>query len=128
MFTNVLVAVDGSEPAHKAAKFAADLAERYGAKLTILCVWSPVEDLGRSEAEEIVDREAHALEDGRHGWITRVAKFGDPAAVVIDYAQEDKIDLIVIGSRGRSGMTSLLLGSVSHRVATHAPCTCITVR
>lgn len=128
MFEHVLACVDGSEQAHKAALLAGDLAERYGAKLTLLCVWSEAADLAQSFANEVVDREAKSL-NGRHNVrLSRVVEFGDAARVIVDRAQNDGVDLIVIGSRGRSGVMSLVLGSVSQSVVSHATCTCVVVR
>ena len=50
------------------------------------------------------------------------------AAAIVDYAQRSSIDLIVLGTHGRSGMSQLLVGSVAERVVRTAPCPVLTVR
>jgi nucleotide-binding universal stress UspA family protein len=57
-----------------------------------------------------------------------VAMEGDPAAVLLELAQQESADLIVMGTRGRTGLRRLLLGSVSQKVMTYAPCAVLTVR
>jgi len=53
---------------------------------------------------------------------------GNPTEIILDYAKRTKADVIVMGSRGLSGLKGLLLGSVSSQVNHHAPCTCIIVK
>ena len=51
-----------------------------------------------------------------------------PAAAIVDYAKDKRIDLIVAGTHGRGGVARLLLGSVTERVVRTAPCPVLTVR
>ena len=60
--------------------------------------------------------------------VETVVRGGYPAEQILRYARQQKIDIIVMGSRGLSNLKGLLLGSVSHRVNNLAECTCITVR
>ena len=53
---------------------------------------------------------------------------GDPREVLVDIAFAEKTDLLVVGSRGRTGIARLLLGSVASHVAAHAPCSVLIVR
>ena len=53
---------------------------------------------------------------------------GDPADSILRCIETDNIDCVVMGSRGLSNLKGIFLGSVSHKVANHAPCTCITVK
>jgi nucleotide-binding universal stress UspA family protein len=53
---------------------------------------------------------------------------GNPADRILECINEDNIDCVVMGSRGLSELKGLFLGSVSNKVANHAPCTCITVK
>jgi len=53
---------------------------------------------------------------------------GNPADRILEGIAEENIDCVVMGSRGLSDWKGLFLGSVSHKVANHAPCTCITVK
>jgi nucleotide-binding universal stress UspA family protein len=56
------------------------------------------------------------------------AREGDPAEVIIELANEQQADLIVVGSRGLTGIKRFLLGSVSNKVSHHAPCSVMIVR
>lgn len=53
---------------------------------------------------------------------------GDPAGRILDTIRDEGIDCVVMGSRGLGDLQGLFLGSVSHKVSNHAPCTCITVK
>lgn len=150
MFKNILVAVDGSPAAHKAVEVVASLASQSAGSITVLHVLPragsavvPEElapyltaehiqmteaDFLRSSAEEIVENEAAFLRSQGHKKVERYVEIGDPAHTIIQYATSHGVDVIVIGSRGRSDLAQLMLGSVSHKVAQLSPCTCITVR
>jgi nucleotide-binding universal stress UspA family protein len=60
--------------------------------------------------------------------VNSIAREGDPAAVILDVAREEKIDLIVLGSRGLGTLQGLLVGSVSSKVNRLSDCCCITVK
>lgn len=128
--------IDFGEPSRNAIAFAADLARRYGAELTLVHVHAPPvpaatelfvapPDLGEAAAAEAarmieVDRrEAEALV-GRS--VTAGVLLGDPAAELVRFALEDGADLLVLGTHGRRGVSRLVLGSVAERVAREAPC------
>ncbi len=53
---------------------------------------------------------------------------GDPRGALLDEARREKVDLIVVGSHGRSGVAKLVLGSVASHIMTHAPCSVLVVR
>jgi nucleotide-binding universal stress UspA family protein len=57
-----------------------------------------------------------------------IVKVGDPLRRVVEYARDESIDLIVLGTHGRSGVAHLFLGSVAERVVRTAPCPVLTVR
>jgi nucleotide-binding universal stress UspA family protein len=79
------------------------------------------------EAERRLQEQADAL--GREGLtVDWVAKEGDPVAVIAHEAQDRGVDLIAMGTHGRSGLAHLLLGSTAERVVQHAPCPVLTVR
>ena len=59
--------------------------------------------------------------------ITTTVLGGDPAPAILDHAREVGADMIVLGSRGLGDLKGLVMGSVSHQVASLAPCTCVTV-
>ena len=148
-FKRVLVAVDGSENSKRASRVALRIAERNGAGLIILNVIPGITYLGalasrapvpqstydqyynyaNKEAREIVDREV-ANAKGRvvdvKGLAVRTMK--TIVQEIVELAAQEKVDLIVIGTRGLGGFKKLLLGSVSSGVVTHADCSVLVVR
>jgi nucleotide-binding universal stress UspA family protein len=78
-------------------------------------------------AESVLARESRVLEDESID-VTTHAREGDPAEVIIDVAQEEGADLIVVGARGLSALQRFLLGSVSSKLSHHAPTSVMVVR
>ncbi|TFH86416.1 universal stress protein [Billgrantia azerbaijanica] len=146
MFKTLLVPVDGSEHAKKALAVACQLARQNDATLHILhipealahettLVWgigaialeASREDLERT-GRQVVDR---AAEDARQQGAPRVETIiaqGEPARTIVSEARKSGADAIVMGSRGLSDITGLIVGSTSHKVSHAATCTVITVR
>ena len=81
----------------------------------------------RRELTAYVEQEAAAL-NGRGLVATAVTRDGDPGAEIVAVAKELDADLVVMGSRGQSGLASMVLGSVSRKVLSHAPCSVLIVR
>jgi nucleotide-binding universal stress UspA family protein len=140
MFKTIIVPVDGSEGANKAAKFAGVLARQAGAELTLMHVYdAPTASAmglarqSREEMEHIKEEIAkgsfQAAEKELEGMpVKHYVTLGHPSHEIVSYAQQVKADLIVMGSRGQSQMEGLLLGSVSDRVVHHAHCAVTVVR
>jgi len=141
MFDKILVAFDGSEPSEHALGFAIDIAARYGAELDILTVVPrvmmpvfPDEGFGAApitaaqDLGEYQDRMRASYRNALREAEQRVKKShpdlnvktmleeGRPSATIVDKAESDGVDLIVIGSRGLGGITGWILGSTSRRV------------
>lgn len=74
-----------------------------------------------------VEAELKARKQGVNALRSRV-ETGDPAATIVSVATAEKVDMLVMGSRGLGDIQGLLLGSVSHKVAHLAPCTVVTVK
>ncbi len=150
MYTHLLVPVDGSDSAKHAVQAAADLAERYGAALTLIHVLTqsgsraiPEEleaytklehmrltehDLIRSAGNEIL-KAAETLARGIGAKTCKaVLMTGDPATCIADYIERNGVDLIVMGRRGLGDFAGVFLGSVSHKVAQASDCSCLTVK
>ncbi|HEX9438443.1 MAG TPA: universal stress protein [Roseiflexaceae bacterium] len=132
MFRNIVVAVDGSRHASDALDLAIDLAQRYQATLTLLHAFPHVSDLlGTPQYEHLLAARTligeRLLESAR-------AQVGDavpvetqliegpPAPAILRVADDQRADLIVMGSRGHGQLGGLLLGSVSNAIAQRAPC------
>lgn len=138
MVTKILAAYDGSEPAGLAYRFALDLAKRYGADLLVLAVARPPEPPEDVETEAVLESaEAHyqelfdalkpeATNQGLTPRFEVVA--GHPANQIVYRAEQDRVDLIVVGHRGKGFFERLLQGSVSKQVVTHAHCPVLVVR
>jgi nucleotide-binding universal stress UspA family protein len=142
MFRNVLVPIDGSRQAAQALSEAVDLVVLANARLTVMtCMPSPAKTrLGGGLAlgvdrEDLhaAEREYQALIDGAVAAlpadvsVTKVLSRGRPADAIVAQARSGQHDLIVMGSRGRGDIRSLLLGSVSHQVLHTSPTAVLVV-
>jgi nucleotide-binding universal stress UspA family protein len=138
----IIVPVDGSEPANRAARFAAKLAGDANAALSLVHVFDPppaavmgLEAKSREEIEQIMSEDAKTSFDAALAAIgftpltiaTQVL-IGHPAPEIIRFAADSGADLLVMGSRGRSELRGLLLGSVSEQVMRRATCPVTIVR
>lgn len=150
----ILVPTDGSEGAKKAAAFAGDIARSLGASVIVLTVQDEEEIIqyawGAGESPSETPYAQMSIEDIR-GMIDKRAKnkelpetvaalgeldtdtesvveWGHPVGEICRIAKERGVDLIVIGSHGRSGFARVVLGSVSNAVANEAPCPVTVVR
>jgi nucleotide-binding universal stress UspA family protein len=137
----IVVGTDGSESAARAVREAARLARMTGARLVIVSAFSDLhpyrehiqsggqEDLVHlgAVADQLLMRAAAEV-DGDDIGMETVSRQGDPAQVLADVATEENAQLIIVGDRGLSGVERFLLGSVSHKVSHHAPCSVLIVR
>ena len=139
MFKSILLGVDGSPHALKAAKVAGELARAMQADLRIVAAYDPVPPyLGEPNLlDTIAARQKHAEEIIRAalkevGQTPTEVKTemleGSAAEVIIEVANTRKTDLIVVGSRGLGKLAGLLLGSQSQKIIQHAPCPVLVVR
>ena len=133
---NVLVATDFSPPSDVALTYARALARTFGASLHVLHV---VENFflrpTPSDPHAIVATKTRTLherltDDDRHALHAKaIVEVSDaPADAIVEYARTATIDLIVMGTHGRSAMSHILVGSVAERVVRGAPCPVLTVR
>lgn len=139
MFKNILLAVDGSEHALKAAGIAGDFARQMGADLRVVTAFDPVPNyLGEPNLQNAIDERlaqarqvlAAALE--QIGEIPAELKTdileGPAAEAILGVAEVRGNDLIIMGTRGLGRLTGLLLGSHSQKVVSHAACPVLLVR
>jgi nucleotide-binding universal stress UspA family protein len=145
LFSKILVPIDGSEPSFHAARVAINIANKFNSEIIVLYV---VVSPSKSEYANLtglvtpkqIDRIIENAKNESKNWFTKiedkvkeenpnikismkviltgVAVYGE----IIQYAQQESIDLIVIGTRGRSGIKKLLLGSTASGVVTYANC------
>jgi nucleotide-binding universal stress UspA family protein len=140
----ILVAVDFGEASDAALNYGRELARTFGSTLQILHVVEnvmsryatefafaaypevqmQVEDAARKRLVGMVSNEDRERLGAAPVLRTSMA----PAVAIVDYAREERVDLIVMGTHGRGTVAHLLMGSVAERVVRSAPCPVLTVR
>lgn len=145
LISNILVAYDGSENSNQALDYAKELAQlNANSKVHILTAWmAPMgmasyevnahiryDEILKSHEEDAKSKLAEA--ESRVAEIKERCQFnqvqGHPSTTIVNYAEENGIDLIVLGNRGLSGVKKLFLGSVSNRVVQDAPCAVLVIK
>jgi len=135
----VLVATDGSEQATKAVKRALELAEKEGAKVTLISVayysMDGFDDMPLKIQEKLQAEANEALAKGKSLFDkkgidveTEMQAGLVPANNIIRKAKEGKFDLILIGSTGLSGLQRIMMGSTAVKIAMYAPCSVSIIR
>ena len=134
-FSKILCPVDFSDATSSVNEYASILAKSTGASITYLFVSVPevaMSTFGVSvPAEDHANSMQYLLEvvptipdiESEH-----VLLFGTPASEIIDYANGNEIDLIVMGTHGRTGLTRLLMGSVAEAVVRSSECPVLTLK
>jgi nucleotide-binding universal stress UspA family protein len=138
----ILVPIDFSPNADAVLEWAAHLAEEHGSRLVLLHAYHLPVDFQqlegaylppdfrtqvKSDTAQNLERYAAPLRE-RGLTVETVIREGYPASVIEDEAGERNVDLLVIGTRGHTGLKHLLLGSVAERVVQKAPCPVLTVK
>ncbi|HEV3093276.1 MAG TPA: universal stress protein [Solirubrobacteraceae bacterium] len=145
MFKSIVVGTDGSDTAGQAVRQAVDLAKSVGAGLEIVSAYEPVpaqrlreerrempEDLQwainpREDVEATLEAAAQIARDAGVP-VNVYPRQGDPADAILDVAEEQGADLIIVGNKGMTGAKRFLLGSVPNKVSHHAPCSVLIIR
>ena len=145
MFSRIVVGTDGSETAKRAVHEAAELAKQTGASLDVVSAFEPVAGSRlreeRLQAPSDIEHAVNPHEDvnailaeaerdvGESDVKVRTfARQGEAADAILDVAEEENADLIVVGNKGMTGAKRFLLGSVPNKVSHHAPCSVLIVR
>ena len=137
----ILVAVDGSDYSDKAIQYACAIGPPLGAEVILLHIVpmlvsaTPYGDTVSDQpflalqkvGEDILSR-AKSLAISGNCPVTDLIDHGDPAIKIIEMADERNVDLIIMGSRGLSGIKRLFTGSISDKVASQASCPVMIVR
>jgi|SRR5215216_2623873 len=145
--SRLLVAVDGSDTSMNAADYAIIVAKNNTNEAEIFVInvidlppifkmlpsdtRKQLISIGRREANQMLDTVAEMAK--RHGMEKKinaeiVETSTSAADAIIRYAEEKDVDLIVVGTRGRSGMSKALLGSVASKIVTYSACSVLVVR
>jgi nucleotide-binding universal stress UspA family protein len=145
MYSSIVVGTDGSETATEAVRQAIDLAKAVGGKLQIVSAYEPVSNqriraetrdvpkdaewmINPREDVEATLKEAREQAEEAGVAVETFARQGDPADAILDVAEEQGSDLIVVGNKGMTGAKRFLLGSVPNKVSHHAPSSVLIIR
>jgi nucleotide-binding universal stress UspA family protein len=140
----ILAPTDFSAHSEHAVRFACGLAQRLGAELHLINVLSEIIPAGPDPLlmpimppqfyQENEERAKVTLGKllkpawGKPTAVTTAVQWGSPVEAIVDYAKEQQVDLIVIATHGRTGLSHVLLGSVAERIVREAPCPVLTIR
>lgn len=140
----ILIALDDSPHSDRALEFVTRMRWPAGSRVIVLSTLQPLASTlaaaeepnpvlpellreQRERLEGLVARAEGTLRESGFSTEGRVLA-GDPREALLQVAQNERADLLVVGSRGRTGITKLMLGSVSSHVVTHAPCSVLVVK
>lgn len=143
MIKKILIPTDGSEYSRYAVDYAVKLCTALKAEIVLLSVvdvryemydvysevQTPVqiEELMREQISRALDKHAAGIQD-KGITVKKILRTGDVIQEVLDVVTEEGIDLIVIGTHGRKGISRFLLGSTTEKLVRSAPCPVLTVR
>ena len=135
MYRHILISTDGSELAERGVAHGLALAKSIGAKVSVIYVVEPITEMTTSEFLEAVARLAEQRKKQATSVLVRAAnvakeaevscqtievEHGQPHQAIIAAAEDKGCDLIVMSSHGRSGLSMLLIGSVTNKVLSYA--------
>jgi nucleotide-binding universal stress UspA family protein len=144
--SRILVPVDFSDASRTVLEYAIDMAESFGARVELLHVWDlpgyvrpdltvwvgDVSGTYAEQAQQSANEHMSRLVDDAglkdHASVDTRVLCGTPHATILELLDGETYDLVVMGTRGRTGLAHALLGSVAERVVRHAPCPVLTVR
>ena len=134
MYRHILIPTDGSKPAERGVMHGLALAKSLGAKVSVIFVVEPFSEMSgrfldvvsryaelrKEQATDVLDRTARAAKDAGVSCETIQVENEQPHQAIIAAAADKGCDLIVMSSHGHSGLSVLLLGSVTNKVLTQA--------
>jgi len=146
MFNKILVALDGSDHATKALGTAIEMAQRCDSEMILFyalqvrslraeyeqvvtkAARDAYREAGNQQKEDILSRAEKLARDQGVDRVSQLCIEGEPARSIIRAARENDIELIVVGTRGLTGLRELAMGSVAHNVTSAADCPVLVVR
>jgi len=148
LIQKILIGLDGSGAANKALEYALDIAEKFSAEILLVAVIPKIHlpfisvgpasppptlvnfsvDLKKSHQDVLTHAIEKIKKENPSLKVTTVLTEGNAADIIIDKAKEEKVDLIVVGSRGLGGLSRFFLGSVSHKIAHSCECPVLIVK
>jgi nucleotide-binding universal stress UspA family protein len=142
MFKKILCPIDFSEFTDEILEYALDITKKYGAELHLIHIipnlnyFTPYESFFTPENLIVVEKNMEAEVNKDFDAIInkidipakKVIRTGAAFVEIIDYVKTESIDLIIMGTHGRTGLEHILIGSVAERVIRKAPCPVLTVR
>lgn len=141
MFKRILIATDGSDIAENAADFGIKLAKNLNSE--VYCIYVVDTTAFSSIDSEMIWKNIKSIleEDGKRALKSieekvkdlnlkfhAILRYGNPSEEIVKFAKENNIDLIVMGTSGRSGLDRFLIGSVAEKVIRTAPCPVMVIR
>lgn len=151
-FKKILVGVDGSEKSFQAADYAINLAKKFQSELLLIVNILPIEpwyhgeypySWGKpEELEEVYKKEKQEMQNilnkikdkadnlNLHSKADTIMtpRTTNPSISLVDYSEKNRVNLIVVGTRGRTGFKKMLLGSVASGVVTYAHCPVLVIK
>ena len=148
-FSKIVVGIDGSEESMKAAEYAISIAKLYNAELNAITVLTS--DIGYIysspgvESPPLTVKEIVLLaEDEAKKWFDEIKEKANKKGIqlkteyivakksllntILEYVEEHNINLVVVGTRGRSGIKKMLLGSIASGLVTYSPCPVLVIK
>lgn len=122
----ILVGVDGSEYAEKALKQAIEIAQKFSAKVTVVNVYHV--PTGQDVSQKILDKAKAILEKASVKFNLVSVLNPNTPKVITDMAEDEKFDLIVVGSRGIGAIHAYLIGSVCNKICYDSPVSVLIVK
>jgi nucleotide-binding universal stress UspA family protein len=121
----ILVGLDGSDYSTWALMEAISIAKKFSGHIKVITVYKQGK---KNEATKIQTKAKHLLDEEKIGSSLTTILGSNPSRALVDTAENDKTDLIVVGSRGLGSAAAFILGSVSKRVVSKASCDVLVVK
>jgi len=141
VYNKILVPTDGSEVSLEAAKHAIEMAKAMNSRIYAIYVvdivpfiglpteglWESMKEILEEEGNDALNKISHMAKDYNVDIKVEILE-GNPVKEIVDYAERKKVDLIVMGTIGKTGLDKLLLGSVAEKVTKKSHCPILLVK